>query len=148
MVGTGIVAAGLAARFAAGGYVGRAAGRGFDARAVPGYAPYAGLGLSVPVLHEGDVDARAVSAWREIDESLPLIGQLLDGLPTGDWRAADASAAARASGWSKRSAASAAMAALDVAGCFDRSFCAIVLAAMAAAGSGHRGQHRRRLPAV
>ena len=84
VVGTGIVAAGLAARFAAGGYVGRAAGRGFDARAVPGYAPYAGLGLSVPVRPQGDVDARVRIRMAEIDEAVRLAGLLLDGLPPGE----------------------------------------------------------------
>jgi Ni,Fe-hydrogenase III large subunit len=84
VVGTGILGAGLAARFAAGGFVGRASGRGFDARAVPGYAPYAGLGLAVPVLVQGDVDARARIRMAEIDESVRLVDRLLADLPAGE----------------------------------------------------------------
>jgi Ni,Fe-hydrogenase III large subunit len=84
VVGTGILGAGLAARFAAGGFVGRASGRGFDARTVPGYAPYAGLGLAVPVLAQGDVDARARIRMAEIDESVRLVDRLLASLPAGE----------------------------------------------------------------
>ena len=39
-VGTGVLSPALAQQFAAGGYVGRASGRHFDARRAPGYAPY------------------------------------------------------------------------------------------------------------
>jgi len=39
-VTTGIVKPALARQFGAGGYVGRASGRAFDARQTPGYAPY------------------------------------------------------------------------------------------------------------
>jgi Ni,Fe-hydrogenase III large subunit len=83
VVGTGILGAGLAGRFAAGGPVGRASGRGFDARAVPGYAPYAGLKPAVPVLTQGDVDARVRIRMAEIDEAVRLAGLLLDRLPAG-----------------------------------------------------------------
>ena len=57
-VSTGIVAPALALRFGAGGYVGRASGRGFDARKLPGYAPYDALDFAVPVLSDGDVHSR------------------------------------------------------------------------------------------
>ncbi len=67
----------------AGGPVGRASGRGFDARAVPGYAPYAGLKPAVPVLTQGDVDARVRIRMAEIDEAVRLAGLLLDRLPAG-----------------------------------------------------------------
>ena len=59
-VGTGIVSADLVRRFGAGGYVGRASGRDFDARRTLGYPPYDQLRFEVPVLHEGDVNARAL----------------------------------------------------------------------------------------
>ena len=58
-VGTGILSADLARRFGAGGYVGRASGRDFDARRSIGYPPYDQLRFEVPVLTEGDVNARA-----------------------------------------------------------------------------------------
>ncbi len=82
VVGTGIVAPSLVARFAAGGPVGRASGRRFDARATPGYAPYAVP--RVPVLAAGDVDARVRIRIAELEESLRLIEALLADLPAGE----------------------------------------------------------------
>ncbi|MDE2580991.1 MAG: NADH-quinone oxidoreductase subunit C [Rhodospirillales bacterium] len=82
-VGTGIVRAGLAARFGAGGYVGRASGRGFDARRTPGYAPYDSLAFEVPTRAQGDVNARVWIRIEEVTESLRLIEQILDRLPEG-----------------------------------------------------------------
>jgi len=82
-VTTGIVRPDLARRFGAGGFVGRASGRSFDARRTPGYPPYADLGFDVPVLTEGDVNARVWIRVREIEQSLRLVAQILDGLPEG-----------------------------------------------------------------
>ncbi len=82
-VGTGILSAELVRRFGAGGYVGRASGRDFDARRSIGYPPYDRLRFEVPVLTEGDVNARALIRVKEIDQSLSLIEQMLDGLPPG-----------------------------------------------------------------
>ncbi len=82
-VGTGILHPDLARQFAAGGYVGRASGRNFDARRTPGYAPYDTLRFEVPVLIEGDVNARVWVRIKEITQSLSLVRQLLDGLPAG-----------------------------------------------------------------
>lgn len=83
MVGTGIVATHLAARYAAGGVVGRASGRGFDARRLPGSAPYDDLDFAIPVLPGGDVDTRVRVRVAEITASLGLVARLLDGLPEG-----------------------------------------------------------------
>jgi Ni,Fe-hydrogenase III large subunit len=83
MVGTGITRAALVHRFGTGGHVGRAAGRGFDARVNPGYPPYDRLTFEVPVLPEGDVNARVHVRAREVEASLGLIEQLLEGLPGG-----------------------------------------------------------------
>lgn len=85
-VGTGVLAPALARRFGAGGFVGRASGRSFDVRRDLAPAPYAALRFEVPVLEEGDVDARVRIRVREIGESLSLIGRLLDGLPDGPVR--------------------------------------------------------------
>ncbi len=82
-VGTGIVSVGLAQRFAAGGFVGRASGRGFDARKLPGYPPYDQLDFAVPVLSEGDVHSRLLIRAREVEASLGLVEQILDRLPAG-----------------------------------------------------------------
>jgi Ni,Fe-hydrogenase III large subunit len=83
MVGTGIVTPALAATFAAGGFVGRASGRGFDARGTPGYAPYDRLTFAVPVLTAGDVDARVRVRMAELGESIVLVRTLLADLPEG-----------------------------------------------------------------
>jgi len=70
-------------QFGAGGYVGRASGRGFDARRLPGYAPYGDLAFEVPVLDAGDVNARVWIRIREVEQSLALIEQILGRLPGG-----------------------------------------------------------------
>ena len=82
-VGTGILTPALAAQFAAGGYVGRASGRAFDARRTPGYAPYGELKFDVPVVQAGDVNARVWIRVREVGQSVALIEQLLAALPAG-----------------------------------------------------------------
>jgi len=85
-VSTGVLKPALAAQYGAGGFVGRASGRSFDTRRALPYAPYDGLRFEVPVLGEGDVDARVWIRIREIEQSLSLIRQLLDGLPAGPSR--------------------------------------------------------------
>jgi Ni,Fe-hydrogenase III large subunit len=85
-VTTGILKPDLARRFGAGGYVGRASARAFDARRALGYAPYDRLTFDVPVLEAGDVNARVWIRIREIGESLGLIEQILAGLPEGRLR--------------------------------------------------------------
>ncbi len=82
-VATGVLKPELARRFAAGGYVGRASGRGFDARRAFAYAPYDRLSFEVPVFEEGDVNARVWVRIREVEESLSLVGHLLGSLPDG-----------------------------------------------------------------
>jgi Ni,Fe-hydrogenase III large subunit len=82
-VTTGVLAPDLARRYGAGGYVGRASGRGFDARRLPGYAPYDVLRFDVPVLAEGDVNARVWIRIREVEQSLSLVEQIADRLPAG-----------------------------------------------------------------
>jgi Ni,Fe-hydrogenase III large subunit len=84
---TGKVAPALVRQFGAGGYVGRASGRAFDARRQPGYAPYDALDFTVPVLEAGDVDARVWIRIREVEQSLSLIEQIMRGLPDGPVRA-------------------------------------------------------------
>jgi Ni,Fe-hydrogenase III large subunit len=83
-VTTGILKPELARQFGAGGYVGRASGRAFDARKHIGYSPYDELVFEVPVLSEGDVNARVWIRAREIGQSLSLIGQILQYMPDGD----------------------------------------------------------------
>ncbi len=85
-VGTGVLRSELAQQFGAGGYVGRASGRAFDARRSIGYAPYDVLRFDVPVLSEGDVNARVWIRIKEIEQSLSLLEQLLAQLPGGEVR--------------------------------------------------------------
>jgi Ni,Fe-hydrogenase III large subunit len=66
-----------------GGYIGRASGRSFDARRTLGYPPYDRLRFDVPVLTEGDVNARVWIRVREVEQSLSLIEQIVNGLPEG-----------------------------------------------------------------
>ena len=82
-VDTGILTPALARQFAAGGFVGRASGRDFDARRTPGYAPYDKLAFEVPVVQAGDVNARVWIRIREVEQSLLLIDAILRGLPPG-----------------------------------------------------------------
>ena len=97
-VTTGIVRPDYARQFGAGGYVGRASGRAFDARRSPGYAPYGDLAFEVPVLTAGDVDARVWIRIREVEQSLALIDQILARLPVGAINIAVAPAATRCEG--------------------------------------------------
>jgi Ni,Fe-hydrogenase III large subunit len=87
-VTTGIVKPDLVRQFGAGGYVGRASGRAFDARKMPGYPPYDRLDFEVPVFDAGDVNARVWVRIREVEQSLALIDQILRGLPAGAIRVA------------------------------------------------------------
>src|SRR5581483_3432495 len=73
--------------YAAGGYIGRASGRSFDARRTLAYPPYDGLRFDVPTLNEGDVNARVWIRVREVEQSLALIDQILARLPEGPSRA-------------------------------------------------------------
>ena len=86
-VTTGTVSADLVRRFAAGGYVGRASARDFDARRDLAYAPYDRLAVEVPSLQAGDVDARLRIRLLEIETSLKLVHRILEGLPRGPLRA-------------------------------------------------------------
>ncbi len=87
-VATGVLSADLARRFGAGGVVGRASGRDFDARRDHPYPPYGDLGFKVPTRREGDVNARIWVRIDEVFESLDLIETILARLPRGPVRAA------------------------------------------------------------
>jgi Ni,Fe-hydrogenase III large subunit len=89
-VGTGILSPALAQRFAAGGFIGRGSGRNFDARRTPGYAPYDRLQFEIPVVQAGDVNARVWIRISEVGQSLALIEQILEQLPSGSILAAAA----------------------------------------------------------
>ena len=83
-VGTGTLVHALVRQYGAGGYVGRASGRAFDTRHDLAYAPYDQLQFDVPVLQDGDVNARVWVRIREVEQSLGLIDQIIEGMPPGD----------------------------------------------------------------
>jgi Ni,Fe-hydrogenase III large subunit len=97
-VATGILSAELARQYGAGGYVGRASGRAFDVRKVRGYAPYSSLNFETPVRDEGDVDARVWVRIEEVNQSVALIEQILERLPSGVLRSGAASSSTRYGG--------------------------------------------------
>jgi Ni,Fe-hydrogenase III large subunit len=78
-VSTGILRPELALQYGAGGFIGRASARAFDARKLPGYAPYPDLTFEVAVRQAGDVDARVWVRIEEVQQSLSLIEQILQG---------------------------------------------------------------------
>jgi Ni,Fe-hydrogenase III large subunit len=85
-VSTGVLRPALAKQYSAGGPIGRASGRSFDARRTLAYPPYDRLRFEVPILHEGDVNARVWIRVREVEASLALIEQILGELPAGPLR--------------------------------------------------------------
>jgi Ni,Fe-hydrogenase III large subunit len=85
--GTGILKPALAARWAAGGFVGRASGRAFDARRDVAYPPYEDAAVQVPLYQAGDVDARVWVRIREVEASVALLRLWLAALPEGPVRA-------------------------------------------------------------
>lgn len=85
--GAGILREDLARQFGAGGYVGRASGRGFDARKRPGYPPYDQLDFEVATFEAGDVNARVWVRIREVEQSLDLVEQILRSMPAGPIKA-------------------------------------------------------------
>lgn len=80
-VGAGYLKLELARQYGTGGYIGRASGRDFDTRRDLVYAPYEHLRFVVPKRSDGDVNARIWIRIREVEQSLDLVEQLLDGLP-------------------------------------------------------------------
>ncbi|HEX3483772.1 MAG TPA: nickel-dependent hydrogenase large subunit [Micropepsaceae bacterium] len=82
-VGTGILRAALAAQFGAGGFIGRASGRNFDARRNFPYPPYDALRFDVPIRQDGDVNARVWVRIQEVEQSMSLLEQILSGVPSG-----------------------------------------------------------------
>jgi Ni,Fe-hydrogenase III large subunit len=87
-VAAGRLGAALARQFGAGGFVGRASGRHFDARTLPGPLPYNQLEFQIVTRAEGDVNARVWVRIDEVTQSLKLIEQILQRLPDGATRTA------------------------------------------------------------
>ena len=86
-VGTGVLRPQLAQQYGCGGFVGRASGRDFDARSSFRYPPYNELQFETPTRREGDVNARVWIRIDEVYQSLSLLKQIVDKLPSSDIRA-------------------------------------------------------------
>jgi Ni,Fe-hydrogenase III large subunit len=86
--GTGRIPPDLIPLWCPGGFVGRASGRSFDARRDLGYPPYIAAAFEVPVLQDGDVNARVWIRIREVEQSIRLLRTWLAALPDGEFRAA------------------------------------------------------------
>jgi len=97
-VTTGILSSDLARQYGAGGFVGRASGRTFDARKLPAYPPYPKLQFEVPVRQAGDVDARLWVRIEEVQQSLSLLEQILEGQPGGSLQESSLQRRQRAAG--------------------------------------------------
>ncbi len=98
-VGTGVLKADLARQWGAGGVVGRASGRDFDARRDHAYPPYDSLSFKVPTRRAGDVNARIWVRIEEVGESLDMIETMLARLPGGTVRAALPDSGGPREGW-------------------------------------------------
>lgn len=82
LTGTGVTTPALVKAFACGGPVGRAAGRSFDARLLPGgMPPSLGMAMKLRTREEGDVDARLRLLLTEITDSIVLIRGLTEDMP-------------------------------------------------------------------
>ena len=82
-VGCGLARPAFIKQYGCGGYIGRASARTFDARVQLSYPPYEAMlfNYDVPVLAEGDVNARLWIRIREVEQSLALVEQILARLP-------------------------------------------------------------------
>ena len=81
--GTGVTDPDLVTRWAAGGHVGRASGRDFDARRDLVYPPYDAVAFAVPVYGTCDVDARVRVRIDEVRASMKMVRDWLRSLPDG-----------------------------------------------------------------
>ena len=116
----------------------------------PGYPPYDRLTFTVPVLTAGDVNARVWIRIREVEQSIALIGQILDRLPDGPIANALDEAAAEAKVWAspRASAATCWFGCAWMGARLALSPARSVLVSVAASGSGGGRQYRCRFPAL
>ncbi len=115
--------------------------------------PYDRLAFEAPLLSEGDVNARVWVRIREVEQSLSLIDQILASLPAGPVVAelpGCAPEGVREGMALVEGFRGDVLVWLRIAGRQDRALPSArsVLVPVAAAGSGDRGQHRRRLSAL
>lgn len=102
---TGRLSPELASKLGVLGYVAKASGIDFDCRRDHAYAPYQRLKVESPCYHYGDVASRVRVRADEIIQSLQLMQEILQKLPSGEclapWKqpSADAEGIAMVEGW-------------------------------------------------
>jgi NADH-quinone oxidoreductase subunit D len=87
--GIGVISADDARALGATGPIARATGIDWDLRRDMPYEAYGDVTFSVPIATEGDVYARYRVRVAEMRESVKIIEQLLDGMPSGDFKNMD-----------------------------------------------------------
>ncbi len=88
--GVGVIDEMMARRYGATGPVLRGSGVAYDTRRAEPYGVYGDFHWDVAVRPEGDSMARYLVRMEEIESSLSIISQALDGLPEGDFLLPDA----------------------------------------------------------
>jgi Ni,Fe-hydrogenase III large subunit/Ni,Fe-hydrogenase III component G len=81
---TGILIPEKAREICAVGIVARASGMNLDCRTQNPFPPYDRIAVNVPVLIYGDVNARVYVRIREVKESIRIIQEILETLPSGE----------------------------------------------------------------
>ncbi len=87
--GIGKISVEDAVRFATSGAVLRGSGLAYDVRKAFPYGGYDRFDFDIPVGTNGDVYDRYLVRMLEMDQSLKIIRQALDGLPGGAWQVSD-----------------------------------------------------------
>ncbi len=87
--GIGKISADDAVAYACSGAVLRGSGIAYDVRKAFPYCGYERFDFDIPVGSNGDVYDRYLVRMLEMDQSLKIIRQALDGLPGGAWQVAD-----------------------------------------------------------
>jgi NADH-quinone oxidoreductase subunit D len=87
--GVGAISAADALAYGCSGPVLRGSGVAYDVRRAFPYGAYERFDFDVPVGSNGDVYDRYLVRMLEMDQSLRLVGQALDGMPEGDWQIPD-----------------------------------------------------------
>ena len=80
---TGVLASGTARDLGVVGFVARASGLNLDCRIHHPFPPYDRISVTIPVLVSGDVHARAWVRVEEVRDSIRIIREILDTLPSG-----------------------------------------------------------------
>jgi NADH-quinone oxidoreductase subunit D len=87
--GVGVMGADDVLAMGAGGPIARAAGVDWDLRRDIPYEAYSDVSFDVPTAQEGDVYARYQVRMAEMRESVKIIEQLVDAMPSGDFKNMD-----------------------------------------------------------